>query len=80
MPASAQIITDLTTCVTTAPTAPSTVLANAAAGPIQDLTGNMEVALTKAQELKQLLATVKLATDASDPNYTRITDVITALA
>lgn len=79
MSASVQIITDMTTCTTTAPTAATTALAIAAAGPIMDPVGMMQNALVDLQNLKVRLTALKTATDSSDPNYTRISNVLLTL-
>lgn len=79
MAASTQLITDMTTASTTAPTAATTANAIAAAGPIQDQIGNMQVALTKLKEAKQLLTSVQAVMDAADPNKTTVANVLLSL-
>jgi hypothetical protein len=86
MAASTTIITDLTTADTTGPTAASLVLSNAPGGPIMDLRGNVNLALLKAKELKELLNimlgqgehTVSVL-DAADPIKTNLTNVLLSL-
>ncbi len=80
MAASTTILTDLTSMKTTGPTAASTALAIAAAGPIQDLKGHLELAITKANELKSLLNAVNSVLDASDGIKTTLTNVLSSLS
>jgi len=84
--ASTQIITDLKSSAAATPTAASQALALAAAGPIGDLQGMLSLALLKAQELKQLLATIlgtnpggAVMIDNSDPIKTTLTGVSQSL-
>lgn len=77
--ASTQILTDLALCVTTAPTAASVTKMNNPTGPIQDLTGMMQIALTAAQDCRRILTEVVKATDSSDPNLTRVNDILASL-
>lgn len=79
MAASTQLITDVTTATTTPPTAATSVLAIAAAGPIQDQAGNIQVALTKLKEAKVLLTSVQAVMDAADPNKTTLANVLLSL-
>lgn len=79
MAASTAIITDLTTAAGLAPTAASTAKSQAAAGPIEDLPGNMSIALLKAKELKVLITAIVTGTDSSDPNYTTLNNVLLTL-
>ncbi len=78
---STAIITDLTTVAAAAPSAASKAAAIAAAGPIGDLVGNINVALLKAQELKLLLTAIKASSDSGDTNYyTTVTNIIGTLS
>jgi hypothetical protein len=79
MAPSTHIITDLTTIANTAPTALSVTKSNSGAGDHQDLQGNATLCLTKAQEIKALLNTIELGTDAADPNLTVINNLLGAL-
>ena len=63
---STQIITDLTTVISNGPNAATQALAITASGQIMDYSGNVQLLLLKAQEMKQLIAAVIADTDASD--------------
>lgn len=79
MAASTQLITDLTTASTTAPTAATKTKSIAAAGPINDVVGNMESALIDLCNLKMRIAAIVAATDSSDPNYTTLSNILLTL-
>lgn len=79
MAASTQIITDLGTADTTGPNATSLANSNAAAGPIQDLKGNINLALLKAKELKTLLTAINSDLDAGDTIKTQVGNVLLSL-
>ena len=79
MAASTQIITDLGTAAADVPTAASQALANAAAGPIQDLQGQIASALLKAQELQQQLTLIVTDIDAADPIKALLANVLLSL-
>ena len=77
---STNIIGDLNTVAAASPTAASTTKAIAAAGPILDLTGAINLAVLKARELANLCTQIKASSDSGDANYyTTITNVIGTL-
>lgn len=78
MAASTHIVTDLTTLATTAPTAASETKSTSGSGDHQDLQGNANLCLTKAEEIKTLLSTMATATDSADPNLTLINNLLAA--
>ncbi len=75
MTTSTAILADLNTAISTGPSATSTANAIAAAGPIMDLLGNLELARTKAKELKSLLTSIIAVLDSGDGIKTGITNV-----
>ncbi len=79
MAASTHIVTDLTTLATTVPTAASGTKSTSGSGDHQDLQGNANLCLTKAEEVKILLNTMATATDSADPNLTLINNLLEAL-
>ena len=79
MPASTALITDMNTAIAAGPTAATTALANAAGGPILDMLGNWNLALTKLKETQQLLTQTQKAMDSSDPSKTTIANVLLSL-
>jgi hypothetical protein len=86
MAASTTIITDLTTADTTGPSATTLANSNSAAGPIMDVRGNINLALLKAKELKELLNNMLGAgahptsiIDGSDPIKTNLNNVLLSL-
>jgi len=78
MAASTHIVTDLTTLATTTPTAASETKSTSGSGDHQDLQGNANLCLTKAEEIKTLLSTMATATDSADPNLTLINNLLAA--
>lgn len=80
MTASTSIITDLAAAIATGPSATS--LANAAdpTKKIQDLKGNLDLALTKAKELKFLLQEADVAIDSGDGIQASITNILSSLS
>ena len=62
---STQIISDLNTAATSTFTAGEIASANAAAGPITDLPGNITLLKLKAQEMKEILAYILEGTQTS---------------
>jgi len=81
MSASTTLITDLTTCANATPSAQSLANAAAASGPIQDVKGNLTLALRKMQEAKVLLEEVDSVVDAGDTTIqTPLTNVLASLA
>lgn len=79
MSASVQILTDLQSMITTGPNATSTANASDPTKKIQDLKGNLDLALTKAKELKFLLNEVDVAVDAGDGIQTTLTNILASL-
>jgi len=79
MAASTALITDANSMITNGDTVLTTAKSQAAAGPIQDLTGNRYLYLRKLQECNYLLNEMKKATDASDPNLTIINNDLATL-
>lgn len=79
MSASTQLITDLKTCVATAPTATTQSNAIAAGNKIQDVVGQLNEALLKLQEANRLLTELQTVQDGSDPNNTRVANVLSSL-
>ena len=73
------LIADANTMITNGPTAATTAKAIAAAGPIIDYAGSLQLYLLKVQEVKNLLNQLKAATDAADPNLTTINTDLTAV-
>jgi hypothetical protein len=72
MPASTTILTDANTLAAGTPTANSTALAIAAAGPITDLQGMLKEAAVKAREYKLFLQQLQAVLDAADPLLTTV--------
>ena len=62
--------------ITNGPTAATQALAIAAAGPIQDMAGHQNLYLDALYDCKRLLALMKAATDAGDPNLTTINNAL----
>lgn len=79
MSASTNAIADSKSLYSAGPNSASQVLANRAAGPIQDWIGNSQLGVIKFEETSNLLNSVKSVTDASDPNLTNINAAIAAL-
>lgn len=75
----AALLADLNSVVALTPTAATNVLANAAAGPINDVNGNLNVCLIKAKELKQLITSVTAGVDGSDPIKTLLTALLVTI-
>lgn len=75
----ASLLADLNSVTALTPTAATNTLANAAAGPINDVPGNLQICQSKAKELKQLLTTVTAAVDGSDPIKTLITALLVTI-
>jgi hypothetical protein len=63
---STTMITDITTVITNGPNSATQALTNAASGVLMDYNGNLNLALTKLQELQQLLVAIIGDTAASD--------------
>ena len=63
---STHMITDVTTVITNGPNTATQNLANVSSGQIMDYPGNVNLCLTKLQELNLLLAAIIGDTDASD--------------
>lgn len=68
---STAVLTDCTTLVTTAPTAASVVLANAANGPIQDSVGMLYAIQNRFQEMKSQLTALYGLTDSGTDSSNR---------
>lgn len=75
MTTSTAILTDLNSVISTGPSAASTAAAIAAAGPIGDLLGNLELARTKAKEYKAFLTQIIASLDSGDGIKTTITNI-----
>lgn len=75
MTTSSQILTDLNSAITTGPSAATQANAIAAAGPIIDFLGSLELARTKAKELKALLTTMISVFDSGDSIKSTITNI-----
>jgi len=71
MATTATILTDIQTNITNGPSAASSALAIAAAGPITDLLGMYLLAQSKCKEVKVLVKAIIAVTDAGDGNLTR---------
>lgn len=80
MSASTQVITDCNTVLSTGFSATSQANANAAAGPIQDLTGNVTALLRKFQECKYLIGQVLNAIDSGDGVKTTLQNIQSTLS
>lgn len=80
MAASTALITDIGTAISTGPNATSTANAIAAAGPIMDVKGNLELVRLKLQEAKVLLTEIDKVVDSGDTIQTQVTNVLAALA
>lgn len=80
MSASTTIITDLTSAITTGPSATSLTNAVTAANKMQDLKGNYDLLLTKAKELKFLIGEVIAVLDAGDGTKTTLQNVQSSLS
>lgn len=78
--ASTTIVTDLNTARGSTPTAATVTKYNAATGPITDVPGMLDVAWTKAKELKLELTQIKAALDASDPILTTVQSCLDSFA
>jgi hypothetical protein len=80
MAASATLIVDVGTVITSGPNAATAAAASAAAGPIMDYVGNCLLARLKLKEASVLLTQVKAATDSSDStNLTLVNGVLATL-
>lgn len=79
MTASTAIVTDLTTAAALAPTAATIAKSLAAAGPIMDIKGMLQLARDQAASLKQTLLVMQSGMDSSDPDYTTVSNVILTL-
>ncbi len=79
MAASTQLITDMGTAITAGPNATSTANAIAAAGPIQDLKGQLELVRLKLQEARVMLLEIDTVVDSGDGIQTQVTDVLDSL-
>lgn len=77
--ASVTIVSDLNTQRAATPSAASVTKYNAATGPITDVPGMLDLAWTKAKELKLELTQIKAALDAGDPIVTAIQGVLDSL-
>lgn len=80
MSASTALITDLTTVITTGPSATSEANAVAAAGPLMDLKGNLKLALLKLQEADKLLEEVDTNIDSGDGIQATLTNIRSSLS
>jgi hypothetical protein len=85
MAASTTIITDLSTADSTGPSATSMTNSNDPTKAIMDLKGNINLALVKAKELKELLNSIVGGgvhagiIDAGDPIKTNLNNVLLSL-
>lgn len=66
MTTSSQILTDIGSAITTGPSANSKANAIAAAGPITDILGMLELAKLKCQETKNIMIQIVAVLDAGD--------------
>ena len=80
MAASTALITDMQAVISTGPNATSLAAAIAAAGPIGDLKGNLELVLLKLQEAKQLLTQLDVVIDSGDSIQATVTNVLSSLS
>ena len=76
---STALITDIGTAITNGPSTTSVANANAAAGKIQDIPGNLVVAQLKLKEAQQLLTAIKADLDAGDGILTQVNNVLNVL-
>lgn len=79
MSASTAVITDLNTAATTAPSAASIAKSLAAAGPIMDMKGMLQLAADQARSLKQTLVIIQSGLDSGDADYTTVSNVLLTL-
>jgi len=79
MAASTALITDLGSAITTGPNATSLANAIAAAGPITDLKGALELVRTKLQEARVLLVACDAVIDSGDAIQAGVTNVLDSL-
>lgn len=80
MSASTALITDVQTAITTGPNATSQANAIAAAGPLMDLKGNLELVLLKLKEAKTLLTACDTNIDSGDAIQSGVTNVLSSLS
>lgn len=80
MAASAQVITDSQTVITTGPTANTQANSIAPAGPIMDYVGNTKLLNEKFKECKVLLAKIIAVTDAGDGSLTTLQNILLTLS
>lgn len=75
MTTSAQILTDINSAIATGPSVATLAASSAAAGPIMDMLGMLELARTQIKGLKTLLTQMIAGMDSGDGIKSTITNI-----